>query len=174
MANRTTRKSKWPTFDGKAENITNCITIVFFLPSTEYAIQKLRQEGNEEGTYVLRWSCTDYQYIIITVVCTEIDLKESRTVRQYKNFQIEVAPTGFRLYGTETVRATLFELLEHLEGQSLRTDNLQFQLHRCCPPQPRGKLNQAMDIQKIHSELIKGMCTNQYPDEEKHTVLQLH
>ncbi|XP_034003066.1 LOW QUALITY PROTEIN: tyrosine-protein kinase JAK1 [Trematomus bernacchii] len=104
---------------------------------TEYAIQKLRQEGNEEGTYVLRWSCTDYQYIIITVVCTEIDLKESRTVRQYKNFQIEVAPTGFRLYGTETVRATLFELLVHLEGQSLRTDNLQFQLQRCCPPQPR-------------------------------------
>ncbi|KAF3835364.1 hypothetical protein F7725_027922 [Dissostichus mawsoni] len=104
---------------------------------TEYATQKLRQEGNEEGTYILRWSCTDYQYIIITVVCTEIDLKESRTVRQYKNFQIEVAPTGFRLYGTETVRATLFELLVHLEGQSLRTDNLQFQLLRCCPPQPR-------------------------------------
>uniref|UniRef100_A0A668AFF5 Tyrosine-protein kinase JAK1 n=1 Tax=Myripristis murdjan TaxID=586833 RepID=A0A668AFF5_9TELE len=35
---------------------------------TEYAIHKLRQEGNEEGTYILRWSCTDYQYIIITVV----------------------------------------------------------------------------------------------------------
>lgn len=40
--------------------------------STEYAIQKLRQEGNEEGTYILRWSCTDYQYIIITVVCSEV------------------------------------------------------------------------------------------------------
>ena len=42
------------------------------LPSTEYAIHKLRQEGNEEGSYILRWSCTDYQYIIITVVCTEV------------------------------------------------------------------------------------------------------
>uniref|UniRef100_A0A3B5AH25 Tyrosine-protein kinase n=1 Tax=Stegastes partitus TaxID=144197 RepID=A0A3B5AH25_9TELE len=100
---------------------------------TEYAIHKLRQEGNEEGAYILRWSCTDYQYIIITVVCNEV----SRTVRQYKNFQIEVAADGFRLYGTETLRPTLKELLCHLEGQNLRTDNLQFQLLRCCPPQPR-------------------------------------
>uniref|UniRef100_A0A7N6AXY6 Tyrosine-protein kinase n=1 Tax=Anabas testudineus TaxID=64144 RepID=A0A7N6AXY6_ANATE len=96
---------------------------------TEYAIHKLRQEGNGEGTYILRWSCTDYQYIIITVVCTE-----------YKNFQIEVVPDGYRLYGTDTLRKTLRELLEHLEGQSLRTDNLQFQLLHCCPPQPRGTL----------------------------------
>uniref|UniRef100_A0A8C2ZT16 Tyrosine-protein kinase n=1 Tax=Cyclopterus lumpus TaxID=8103 RepID=A0A8C2ZT16_CYCLU len=103
---------------------------------TEYAIHKLRQEGNEEGTYILRWSCTDYEYIIITVVCNE-----SRPVCQYKNFQIEVASNGFRLYGTETFRATLVELLEHLEGQSLRTDNLQFQLLRCCPPQPREVSN---------------------------------
>ncbi|XP_062280522.1 tyrosine-protein kinase JAK1 [Scomber scombrus] len=108
---------------------------------TEYAIHKLRQEGNEEGTYILRWSCTDYQYIIITVVCNEEDLKESRTVRQYKNFQIEVASEGFRLYGTDTLRLTLRELLEHLEGQSLRADNLQFQLLHCCPPQPREVSN---------------------------------
>uniref|UniRef100_A0A668AEH8 Tyrosine-protein kinase n=1 Tax=Myripristis murdjan TaxID=586833 RepID=A0A668AEH8_9TELE len=108
---------------------------------TEYAIHKLRQEGNEEGTYILRWSCTDYQYIIITVVCNEIDLKESRPVRQYKNFQIEVASNKYRLYGTETLRPTLRELLEHLEGQSLRTDNMSFQLLRCCPPQPREVSN---------------------------------
>uniref|UniRef100_A0A4W6D9I3 Tyrosine-protein kinase n=1 Tax=Lates calcarifer TaxID=8187 RepID=A0A4W6D9I3_LATCA len=104
---------------------------------TEYAIHKLRQEGNEEGTYILRWSCTDYYFIIITVVCTE----ESRPVKQYKNFQIEVASEGYRLYGTDTLRSTLRELLEHLEGQSLRTDNLQFQLLRCCPPQPREVSN---------------------------------
>uniref|UniRef100_A0AAQ4S1Z7 Tyrosine-protein kinase n=1 Tax=Gasterosteus aculeatus aculeatus TaxID=481459 RepID=A0AAQ4S1Z7_GASAC len=104
---------------------------------TEYATHKLRQEGHEEGTYILRWSCTDYEYIIITVVCNEV----SRPVRQYKNFQIEVASNGFRLYGTETFRATLTELLEHLKGQSLRTDNLQFRLLHCCPPQPREVSN---------------------------------
>ncbi|XP_061594707.1 tyrosine-protein kinase JAK1 [Cololabis saira] len=100
---------------------------------TEYAVHKLRQDGNEEGSYILRWSCTDYEFIIITVVCQE----ESRAVRQYKNFQIEVFSSGYRLFDTETFRPTLKELLEHLEGQSLRTDNLHFQLLRCCPPQPR-------------------------------------
>ncbi|XP_074524067.1 tyrosine-protein kinase JAK1 [Halichoeres trimaculatus] len=109
--------------------------------STDYAVYKLRQEGNEEGAYVLRWSCTDYQFIIITVVCTELDLTETRTVRQYKNFQIEVGSDGFRLYGTDSFRSTLTELLEHLEGQNLRTDNLSFQLQRCCPPQPREVSN---------------------------------
>nr|XP_046248296.1 tyrosine-protein kinase JAK1 [Scatophagus argus] len=114
---------------------------------TEYATHKLRQEGNEEGTYILRWSCTDYQYIIITVVCTELDRRESRPVKQYKNFQIERVSDGFRLYGTETCRASLRELLEHLKGQSLRTDNLHFQLLRCCPPQP-GEVSNLLVVTK--------------------------
>ncbi|XP_076871051.1 tyrosine-protein kinase JAK1 [Brachyhypopomus gauderio] len=104
---------------------------------TEYAVHKLRQEGNEEGSYVLRWSCTDYDYIIMTVVCMEVDLSESRSIPQYKNFQIEVTSQGFRLFGTETFRPSVKELLEHLQGQSLRTENLRFHLRRCCPPQPR-------------------------------------
>uniref|UniRef100_A0AAQ6A9P7 Tyrosine-protein kinase n=1 Tax=Amphiprion ocellaris TaxID=80972 RepID=A0AAQ6A9P7_AMPOC len=62
------------------------------------------------------------------------DLRDSRPVRQYKNFQIEVTSDAFRLHGTDTSRSTLRELLGHLEGQNLRTDNLQFQLLRCCPP----------------------------------------
>ncbi|CAB1323924.1 unnamed protein product, partial [Coregonus sp. 'balchen'] len=74
-------------------------------------------------------------------LCTELDLCESRQVRQYKNFQIEVGSEGFRLYGTETYRSSLRELLEHLSGQNLRTDNLRFQLSRCCPPQPREVSN---------------------------------
>ena len=60
-------------------------------------------------------------------------------VTQYKNFQVEVSPSGFRLYGTETFRPTLRELLDHLAGQNLRADNIEFQLIRCCPPQPRGE-----------------------------------
>ncbi|KAL1022781.1 hypothetical protein UPYG_G00032220 [Umbra pygmaea] len=108
---------------------------------TEYAIQKLRQEGNEEGTYVLRWSCIDYNYIIMTVVCTEMDLCESRQVHQYKNFQIEVGSKGYCLFGTETYKSSLRELLDHLTGQNLRTDNLRFQLKHCCPPQPREVSN---------------------------------
>lgn len=39
--------------------------------STEYAINKLRQEGNEAGMYVLRWSCTNFNHILMTVTCLE-------------------------------------------------------------------------------------------------------
>lgn len=39
--------------------------------STEYAINKLRQEGNEVGMYVLRWSCTNFNHILMTVTCSE-------------------------------------------------------------------------------------------------------
>lgn len=68
----------------------------------------------------------------------QLDLCQSRPIPQYKNFQIEVGSQGYRLFGTETFRTSLKELLEHLQGQSLRTENLRFQLRRCCPPQPRG------------------------------------
>ncbi|KAJ8392564.1 hypothetical protein AAFF_G00074420 [Aldrovandia affinis] len=97
---------------------------------TEYAIQKLRQEGNEPGMYVLRWSCTDYTHILLTVTCNEV---ESR----HKNFQIEVGPRGHRLCGTDTYWPSLNELMGHLSGQILCTDQVSFHLKRGCPPQPR-------------------------------------
>ncbi|CAG5863399.1 unnamed protein product [Menidia menidia] len=115
----------------------DALSFAALVDGTEYAMSKLRQESNGDGSYILRWSCIDYENIIITVVCHEHDLKESRETRQYKNFQIESVPTGFRLFGTDTLRPTLKELLEHLEGQSLRTENLNFHLVHCCPPQPR-------------------------------------
>ncbi|XP_036409514.1 tyrosine-protein kinase JAK1-like isoform X1 [Megalops cyprinoides] len=104
---------------------------------TEYAIHKLRQEGNDEGMYVLRWSCTDYNHILMTVACKEVVMHESRQSRQYKNFQIEVGLEGYRLCGTETFWPSLGELMDHLSGQCLRTENVSFHLKRCCPPEPR-------------------------------------
>lgn len=85
---------------------------------------------------------------------TQDDLKESRPVRQYKNFQIEKSSNGFGLYGTDTLRPTLTELLEHLESQNLRTDNLHFKLLRCCPPQPRGEFNSATDRQRKWCDVL--------------------
>ncbi|XP_064194515.1 tyrosine-protein kinase JAK1-like isoform X1 [Anguilla rostrata] len=104
---------------------------------TDYAIHKLRQGGNEEGMYVLRWSCTDYNHILMTVACNELDLSESKQSRQYKNFQIEVDARGYKLCGTESYWLSLKDLMEHLSGQCLRTDNVSFYLKRCCPPEPR-------------------------------------
>lgn len=51
---------------------SQCEPPVFSFHSTEYATHKLRLEGNDEGSYVLRWSCTDYDHIIMTVVCMEV------------------------------------------------------------------------------------------------------
>lgn len=39
--------------------------------STEYAINKLRRRGAREGMYVLRWSGTDFDNILMTVTCFE-------------------------------------------------------------------------------------------------------
>lgn len=69
----------------------------------------------------------------------QFDVMKSSFVLQYKNFQIEESPKGYHLYGTDTVRPTLGELLQHLESQNLRSDNHHFKLVRCCPPQPRGE-----------------------------------
>ncbi|XP_077134328.1 tyrosine-protein kinase JAK1 [Ranitomeya variabilis] len=123
---------------------------------TEYAINKLRQEGNEEGMYVLRWSCTDFNNILMTVACSKISQYESKNLKQYKNFQIEVRDKTFSLLGSDRVFDNLKQLMEHLKGQVLRTDDVSFTLKRCCPPKPREISNlliatkKAMDWQPVY------------------------
>ncbi|KAJ3598821.1 hypothetical protein NHX12_032785 [Muraenolepis orangiensis] len=130
------------------------LSFVALVDGTDYATHKLRQEGNEEGTYILRWSCTEYQFIIITVVCREMDLRESRLMTQYKNFQVEVGHDGFRLFGTENFWPSLRELLVHLAGQSLRADEVEFKLLRCCPPQPR-EVSNLLVVTKKRAQLFQ-------------------
>lgn len=40
--------------------------------STEYAIHKLQGEGARKGNYVLRWSSTDNEHILLTIACSEV------------------------------------------------------------------------------------------------------
>ncbi|KAM4721780.1 tyrosine-protein kinase JAK1 [Rhinophrynus dorsalis] len=123
---------------------------------TEYAINKLRQEGNEEGMYVLRWSCTDFNHILMTVACCKISPYDSKCVKQYKNFQIEVKKDGYCLFGSDKIFDSLKELMKHLKGQILKTDDVSFTLKRCCPPKPREISNllvatkKAMDWQPVY------------------------
>ncbi|ETE70382.1 Tyrosine-protein kinase JAK1 [Ophiophagus hannah] len=105
--------------------------------STEYAINKLKQEGNEEGTYVLRWSCTDFNNILLTVICTEYSEHSMNLPKQYKNFQIEMKTGGCLLHGSDKFFSSLKELMDHLKGQILRTDEIVFTLKRCVQPKPR-------------------------------------
>lgn len=123
---------------------------------TEYAVNKLRQEGNEEGMYVLRWSCTDFNHILMTVACSKMSKYESKTLKQYKNFQIEVKDKSYCLLGSDRTFETLKQLMEHLKGQVLRTDDVSFSLKRCCLPKPREISNlliatkKALDWQPVY------------------------
>uniref|UniRef100_A0A8C7GKC8 Tyrosine-protein kinase n=1 Tax=Oncorhynchus kisutch TaxID=8019 RepID=A0A8C7GKC8_ONCKI len=103
--------------------------------SMDYTSHKLRQEGREEGMYVLRWSCIDYDHIILTVKCNEVQY------HFHHLFKIEVGPEGYGLSGTALRQPSLRELMEQLIGQRLSTDGVFFQLRKACPPQPREMSN---------------------------------
>lgn len=102
--------------------------------STDYAVHKLRVAGNEEGLYLLRQSSTDYEHILLTVVCHEMDTVDTKS---YKHFQIAKEGDNYVLCGTEMSHPSLRELMELLEGQQLRSDNILLQLARGFPPQPK-------------------------------------
>ncbi|XP_052403798.1 tyrosine-protein kinase JAK1 [Carassius gibelio] len=115
--------------------------------NTEYAIHKLKQEGYEEGMYLLRWSTHDFDHVLLTVICNERDCHGSIT-KTFKNFQIEASAQGFLLTGTDIVKPTLRELTDHLSGQSLTTDQTSLRLERGCPPQPKEQSNLVMVTRK--------------------------
>uniref|UniRef100_A0A6Q2X8L3 Tyrosine-protein kinase n=1 Tax=Esox lucius TaxID=8010 RepID=A0A6Q2X8L3_ESOLU len=101
----------------------------------DYTAHKLSQEGGEEGLYVLRWSCIDYDHILLTVACNQRFLHG--TQRPYRNFKIQVGPGGYDLIGTSLKQPSLKKLMEQLTAQSLRTDRVTLRLQKACPPQPR-------------------------------------
>uniref|UniRef100_A0AAR2L2N2 Tyrosine-protein kinase n=1 Tax=Pygocentrus nattereri TaxID=42514 RepID=A0AAR2L2N2_PYGNA len=84
--------------------------------STEYAIHKLKQEGYEEGMYILRWSCADYGHVLLTVVCSEV------------RFELTKLEDGYRLCGTNIERPTLRELTDQLSGHCLSTESTTLKL----------------------------------------------
>ncbi|XP_048018462.1 tyrosine-protein kinase JAK1-like [Megalobrama amblycephala] len=115
--------------------------------NNEYASHKLKQEGYEEGMYLLRWSTHDYDQIFLTVICKERDCHGGIT-KSFKNFQIEVSAQGYLLTGTDILKPTLRELTDHLSCQYLTTDHTSLKLERGCPPQPREQSNLVLMTRK--------------------------
>uniref|UniRef100_A0A673GDS7 Tyrosine-protein kinase n=1 Tax=Sinocyclocheilus rhinocerous TaxID=307959 RepID=A0A673GDS7_9TELE len=116
--------------------------------NTEYAIHKLKQEGYEEGMYLLRWSTHDFDHVLLTVICNEVLDCYGSITKTFKNFQIEASAQGFLLTGTNIVKPTLRELTDHLFGQCLTTDHTSLRLERGCPPQPKEQSNLVMMTRK--------------------------
>uniref|UniRef100_A0A8C7S3E1 Tyrosine-protein kinase n=1 Tax=Oncorhynchus mykiss TaxID=8022 RepID=A0A8C7S3E1_ONCMY len=127
--------------------------------SMDYTSHKLRQEGEEEGMYVLRWSCINYDHILLTVTGNEVQHHKHHL--PHPHFKIEVGPEGYSLNGTDLRQPSLRELMEQLRGQTLSTDRGFFQLRKACPPQPREISNllfvtkrEAEPTHPIQSQLI--------------------
>lgn len=114
--------------------------------STEYATHKLKQEGYEEGMYILRWSCTDFDHVLLTVICKERD-DSGGILKTFKNLQIQKLDSGYRLCGTDSEKPTLRELTDQLSGQRLSTESTILTLDRGCPPQPNEVSNLLMVTQ---------------------------
>lgn len=51
--------------------------------------------------YVLRWSCTDFDNILMTVTCFEKSEQGQGAQKQFKNFQIEVQKGRYSLHGSD-------------------------------------------------------------------------
>ncbi|XP_046708701.1 tyrosine-protein kinase JAK1-like isoform X2 [Silurus meridionalis] len=111
--------------------------------STEYAVHKLKQDGYEEGMFILHWSCSQYDHVLLTVICNERDFT-GEISKSFKNFQIERTESGFRLCGTDLEKPTLRELTDRLCGHYLNAENISLKLARGCPPQPRELSNLLM------------------------------
>ncbi|KTF76388.1 hypothetical protein cypCar_00031406 [Cyprinus carpio] len=131
----------------KLASYEEALSFASLVDGNEYAIHKLKQEGYEEGMYLLRWSTHDFDHVLLTVICNERDCHGSIT-KTFKNFQIEATAEGFLLTGTDIVKPTLRELTDHLCGQCLTTDQTSLRLERGCPPQPKEQSNLIMVTRK--------------------------
>ncbi|XP_063075742.1 tyrosine-protein kinase JAK1-like [Engraulis encrasicolus] len=114
---------------------------------TEYAIHKLQGEGARKGNYVLRWSSTDNEHILLTIACSE----DSERKKSYKNFQITKDGDMFVLDGTEMRHGSLRVLMDQLEGQQLRSDSITLQLTRGFPPEPK-EISNLLIATRAHEE----------------------
>uniref|UniRef100_A0A8C4JZ93 Tyrosine-protein kinase n=1 Tax=Dromaius novaehollandiae TaxID=8790 RepID=A0A8C4JZ93_DRONO len=87
---------------------------------------------------------------------------QPRQLAVYKNFQIEVKKGGYFLHGSNKPFSSLKELMDHLKGQILRTDNISFTLKRCCQPKPRGSVCPSKETNFVGEHLGRGTRTQIY------------
>uniref|UniRef100_A0A8D0E4G9 Tyrosine-protein kinase n=1 Tax=Salvator merianae TaxID=96440 RepID=A0A8D0E4G9_SALMN len=87
--------------------------------------------------------------------------------KQYKNFQIEMKKDGCLLNGSDKLFPSLKELMDHLKGQILRTDNIVFTLKKCCQPKPRGRVCECrITILGTRTQIYSGILS--YKDDESY------
>uniref|UniRef100_A0A673HT49 non-specific protein-tyrosine kinase n=1 Tax=Sinocyclocheilus rhinocerous TaxID=307959 RepID=A0A673HT49_9TELE len=106
--------------------------------STEYATHKLKQEGYEEGMYLLRWSTHDFDHVLLTVICNEVhalllymllmdrELGKSSVCQKEQTFKVGYSCMDIKFIWSLEMESNVLKLLfikqeKHL-GQGTRTN----------------------------------------------------
>ncbi|NP_001085288.3 janus kinase 2 isoform X2 [Xenopus laevis] len=104
--------------------------------SMEFAINKLKKAGNQRGLFILRCSPKEFNKYFLTFSI------ERDGVIEYKHCLITKNDNGdYNLSGAKKSFATLKDLLNCYQKETVRSDGIIFQFRRCCPPKPKEKSN---------------------------------
>ncbi|XP_053320800.1 non-receptor tyrosine-protein kinase TYK2 [Spea bombifrons] len=95
----------------------------------QYVVQKLRQEGQEDGLYVIRWSAFNFNKMIMTV-------KRANQNKDLgsKQFRIEKKGDSYVLEGWDRGFPSVKELTDNLRGCTLKSGDETFSVKKCILP----------------------------------------
>ncbi|NWV07338.1 TYK2 kinase, partial [Ptilonorhynchus violaceus] len=115
----------------------------------EFVLAKLRREEPQEGLYILRWSSLDFSRIILSVLKRNPqEAPGTPGAFQSRQFRIQKKEDSFALEGWDREFPTLRELLDVLQGCTLRSGRENFSVRRCCPPTP-GEISDLLIARKV-------------------------
>ncbi|KAJ8389093.1 hypothetical protein AAFF_G00122990 [Aldrovandia affinis] len=95
----------------------------------DFALQRLKKEGGEEGVFLLRWSVLDFHRIILTVINSS-----QSGVSSHKQFRIQQKGALFVLEGWEREFSSIRELTDSLKHCLLKSGQDCFTVRKCCLP----------------------------------------
>ncbi|XP_035253894.1 non-receptor tyrosine-protein kinase TYK2 [Anguilla anguilla] len=95
----------------------------------DFALQRLRKEGGEQGVFLLRWSILDFHRIILTVINSA-----QNGVGCHRQFRIQQKGALFLLEGWDREFSSIRELVDSLKPCLLKSGQDCFTVRKCCVP----------------------------------------
>ncbi|KAG8594745.1 hypothetical protein GDO81_001319 [Engystomops pustulosus] len=103
--------------------------------TSEFAMDKLKQNGSIGGSYLLRNSPQDYDKFLLTV-CLETPVG-----KDFQGCSIQCKNDTFCLDGVSRYFSSLRSLLEYYQHNNLRLGGVSTRLTYCCPSRAKEKSN---------------------------------
>ncbi|XP_069779332.1 tyrosine-protein kinase JAK2-like [Narcine bancroftii] len=102
--------------------------------TSDFAVSKLKKQGNRKGLFILRCSPKDFNTYFLTI-CVETefgkDYKDCLIIKG-ENYVVDGVPWQFE---------SLKSLLNYYQMTGLVTEGISIELNTCCPPRPKEKSN---------------------------------